>query len=150
MAVTVEIVAAPEPELRYVVRNAGDGPVWVVDDGWLVWRRDGRRIELGFQRAPLRQGAEPFGYFDPRVAELAPGAELTRTVAIGWPQPLDRLWNEEREAAPEPGAYELAVRIGYGESPKPPPVTRVGEAVDAPVLAWQREAVSDPVTLTVG
>ena len=147
--VTVEITAAEPREVRYVVRNEGDVPVWVVDDGWLVWRQDGRRIELGFQRAPMQPGVEPFGYFDPQVVELVAGAELWRTVALAWPQRLDRMWNETAEAAPEPGEYELAVRAGYGETPSPPPVTEVGEAVEAPVLDWQHEAVSEPVPLTI-
>jgi len=153
--VTVEIVAAerrtdpPGAELRYVVRAARDAPVWVVDDGWLVWSQRGRRIELGFQRAPLRPGVEPFGYFDPRVAELEPGGELARTVTLSWPQRLDGMWNAQDEAAPAPGEYEVVVRVGYGESEAPPPPTRVGEGVEAPVLGWQREAVSEPVALTV-
>jgi hypothetical protein len=152
--VTVEIVAvesanASGAEPRYVVRNDGEATVWVVDDGWLVWRREDGRIELGFQRAPMRPGVEPFGYFDPRVARLEPGAELTRTVSLSWPQPLDRMWNEAHEVALPPGEYEVAVRIGYGESEKPPPTQRVGEGVEAPVLAWQHQAVSEPVTLTV-
>jgi hypothetical protein len=154
-AVTVEIVAAeprtdpPGADFRYVVRNDGDATVWVVDDGWLVWRRQGRRIELGFQRVPMQPGAVPFGYFDPQVVALEPGAELTRAITLTWPQPLERMWNESAEAAPPAGEYEVAVRVGYGESPAPPPVTQVGESVEAPVLGWQREAVSAPVPLTV-
>lgn len=151
--VTVEIAgvvsASAGAELRYVVRNDGNATVWLVDDGWLVWRREGNRIELGFQRVPLRPGIEPFGYFDPQVAPIEPGGELTRTVALSWPQPLDRMWNEEREVALPPGEYEVAVRVGYGGSEKAPPVQRVGEGVETPVLAWQHEAVSEPVTLTV-
>ena len=153
--VSVEIAGAqrrtdpPGADLRYVVRNGGGAPVWLVDDGWLVWRQDGARIELGFQRAPMREGVEPFGYFDPQVAEIAPGDAVERTVALAWPQALDRLWNEQREVAPPAGEYEVAVRVGYGETPKPPPVTQVGVPVEAPVLAWQREAVSEPARLTV-
>jgi hypothetical protein len=153
--VSVEIAGAeprtdpPGADLRYVVRTEGDAPVWLVDDGWLVWRQEGSRIELGFQRAPMREGVEPFGYFDPQVAEIAPGATVERTASLTWPQALDRLWNEQHEVAPPPGEYEVSVRVGYGESPKPPPVTRVGEPVEAPVLAWQRDAVSAPARLTV-
>ncbi len=151
--VTVEIVGLESTntgaELRYAVRNDGDRTVWVVDDGWLVWRREGIRIELGFQRVLLRPGIEPYGYFVPQVAPIEPGAELTRTVSLTWPQPLDRMWNEEREVSLSPGEYEVVVRVGYGESERPPPVQRVGEGVETPVLAWQREAVSEPVTLTV-
>lgn len=151
--VTVEIVGLESTntgaELRYTVRNDGDAMVWVVDDGWLVWRREGGRVELGFQRVLLRPGIEPFGYFNPQVAPLEPGAELTRTVSLTWPQTLDRMWNEEREVSLPPGEYEVAVRIGYGESERPPPPQRVGEGVEAPVRAWQHEAVSEPVPLTV-
>jgi len=149
VTVSVEIVAAEPRELRYGVRNEGDARVWVVDDGWLVWRQEGDRIELGFQRVRMRPGVEPFGYFNPQVAGLDAGAEVERTVALAWPQALDRMWNETAEAAPEPGEYEVAIRVGYGETPEPPPVTRVGESVEAPVLGWQREAVSEPVRLAI-
>ena len=80
----MEIVAAerrtdpPGAELRYVVRNDGDAPLWVVDDGWLVWSQAGRRIELGFQRARLRPGVEPFGYFDPKVGGARAGERADR------------------------------------------------------------------------
>ncbi len=151
--VTVEIVGLESTntgaELRYAVRNDGDRTVWVVDDGWLVWRREGIRIELGFQRVLLRPGIEPYGYFVPQVAPIEPGAELTRTVSLTWPQPLDRMWNEEREVSLSPGEYEVVVSVGYGESERPPPPQRVGEGVEAPVLAWQHEAISEPVALTV-
>ena len=147
--VTVEIVAAEPREVRYLVRNDGDAPVWVVDDGWLVWRHEGRRIELGFQRVPMQPGVEPFGYFNPQVAALEPGGELERTVTLAWPQPLSRIWNEADEVTPVAGDYEVAVRVGYGETPEPPPVTQVGESVEAPVLGWQREVVSEPVPLTI-
>ncbi len=153
-AVTVEIVAAegrPDPpgaELTYVVRNAGDAPAWVVDDGWLAWRQEDRRLELGYARVPMQPGVEPFGYFSPQVAPLAPGAELTRTVTLSWPQRLDGMWNAGPSAAPPPGEYTVVVRIGYGETPEPGPPA-AGEGVESPVLAWQREAVSEPVPLTV-
>lgn len=153
-AVTVEIAVAegrPDPpgaELTYVVRNAGGAAVWVVDDGWLVWRQEDRRLELGYARVPLQPGVEPFGYFSPQVAPLAHGAELTRTVTLNWPQRLDGMWNAVDSAAPTPGEYTVVVRIGFGETPEPAPPA-LGEGVEAPVLAWQREAVSEPVALAV-
>jgi hypothetical protein len=154
-AVTVEIVGAerrdepPGARVTYAVRNTSDDVVWLVDDGWLVWRQEGTRIELGYQRAPMQAGVQPFGYFGPEVVALQPGSAVERTVELSWPQPLDGLWNAQEEAAPPPGDYELAVRVGYGESPTPPPPRRGGAAVEEPVLAWQREAVSPPVPLAV-
>ncbi len=153
--VAVEIVEAerredpPGATLAYDVRNEGDATVWLVDDGWLVWREDGGRIELGFQRVPMQPGVQPFGYFDPRVVPIEPGGSLRRTVELSWPHRLDGMWNAQDEAAPAPGEYEVVVRVGFGESETPPPPTRVGEGVEAPMLGWQREAVSEPVALTV-
>lgn len=154
-ALTVEIVdvaSSAEPpgaELRYLIRNDSDATAWVVDDGWLAWRRDGRRIELCYARVPMRPGVEPFGYFDPEVVAIAPGGTLERTVTLSWPQPLSGMWNTDRVAAPPPGEYEVTVRIGYAATPKPEPAQTLDEGVEAPVLAWQREAVSEPATLVV-
>lgn len=152
--VTVEIVAvesradSPGTELTYAVRNGGGTPVWVVDDGFLVWRQEDASVELGYARVPMQPGVEPFGYFSPQVAELAPGAELRRSVSLDWPQRLDGIWNRSDTAAPAPGAYAIAVRIGYGETPEPAPPA-LGEGVEGPVLTWQREAVSEPAKLSV-
>jgi hypothetical protein len=153
-AVTVDIVAVerhadpPGVELTYVVRNGGTAPVWVVDDGALAWREDGGDIELGYARVAMQPGVEPFGYFSPQVAPLAPGGELRRTVALSWPQRLDGTFNRDDVAAPAAGDYRVVVRIGYGETPEPPPPA-LGEGVEGPVLAWQREAVSAPARMSV-
>jgi hypothetical protein len=150
--VKVEIAGIEERpgavELRYVARNDGAAPVWVVDDGWLAWRPAGHRIELVYARVPIAKGTRPFGYFPPQTAQLAAGAALEREVSLTFPQPLSRLWNDRDEADPEPGAYEVAVRIGYGETPQPGP-PELGQSVEAPVLAWQHEAVSEPVPLRI-
>lgn len=135
-------------QLRYVASNDAGEPVWVVDDGWLAWRQDGDRIELVYARVPMARGTHPFGYFPPQTVELAAGASLERDVSLAWPQPLSRLWNDRAEADPEPGAYTVAVRVGYGETPEPAP-PELGGSVEEPVLAWQREAVSEAVPLTV-
>jgi hypothetical protein len=153
--VAVEILAAerreepPGATLTYEVRNEGDATVWLVDDGWLVWRQEDARIELGFQRAPMQAGVQPFGYWEPDVVPLEPGGAARREVELTWPEPLDDMWNAQDEAAPAPGEYEVAVRVGYGESETPPSPTRGGTGVEEPVLAWQREALSPPARLTV-
>jgi hypothetical protein len=153
--VTVDIVgvtsssAPPGAELRYVIRNDSHLTVWVVDDGWLVWRLADRHLELCYARVPMREGVQPFGYFDPRVVALEPGGALERRVALTWPQPLSRLWNEAHEANPEPGDYAVTIRIGYGETPKPEPPRSLEDSVEAPVLAWQRETISDPARLVI-
>jgi hypothetical protein len=153
--VTVEIVevtsssAPPAAELRYVIRNDSDRTVWVVDDGWLVWRLKERHLELCYARVPMREGVQPFGYFDPRVVALEPGSAIERDVSLTWPQPLSRLWNDASEANPEPGEYAVTIRIGYAETPKPEPPRSPEEGVEAPVLAWQQETISDPASLVV-
>ena len=144
-----EIEERPDgARLRYAVRNDADSSAWLVDDGWLAWRQDGRRIELVYARVPMAAGAKPFGYFKPAVVELAPGEAVQREVGLTWPQPVSRLWNGVLEADPEPGSYEVAVRVGYGETPEPE-APELGEPAEAPTLAWQHEAVSEPAALTV-
>ena len=152
-AVTVDIVAAesradpPGAELAYVVRNRGAAPIWVVDDGSLAWRQEDEAIELGYARVPMQPGVEPFGYFSPQIAPLAPGAELRRTVSLSWPQPLDGTWNTSATAAPAPGDYDVAVRIGYGTTPEPSSPA-VGEGV-GPRSSLADEAVGPRVRLSV-
>lgn len=152
--VSVEIVEVatrrepPETWLAYRVRNHADGPIWLVDDGWPIWRQDGPRIELSFARGRLQPGAQPFGYFPPTVARIEPGEEVTREVTLRWPLALDRLWNPASEATPPTGEYEVAVRVGYGSRLEPEsPV--LGQAVEDPVLRWQQEAVSPPAKMYV-
>jgi hypothetical protein len=151
--VTVQIVDIAErtdprgADLRYVVRNGSGGTIWVVDDGWFAWRLEDARIELNFARVRMQPGVEPFGYFSPEVVAVEAGAELERTVALSWPQPLSGMWNAARSADPPPGEYEAVVRVGWADSPAPPPPDTAD--VEAPVLAWQREAVSEPVRLVV-
>ena len=60
--VTVEIAGAelhadpPGADVRYVVRNTGEAPVWMVDDGWLAWQA-GRAAD----RARLPAGPDARG-----------------------------------------------------------------------------------------
>jgi hypothetical protein len=138
----------PETDLEYEVRNETPAPIWLVDDGWLIWRQEGQEIELSYARGKMRPGARVFGYFSPSVTKLEAGERATRSIPLTWPQPLGRLWNAESEAAPQPGAYRVSVRIGYGVTPEPEaPV--LGEGVEAPVLRWQQEAVSDAVPMVI-
>ena len=153
-AVLVSIVSANVREsppawlLDYEVRNESRAAVWLVVDESLGFRREGSRIELSYARGPMQAGAQPFGYFDPEVAELPAGGSVRRHLEIPWPSPLSTLWNEQRAAAPPPGEYEVSVRIGYAGTPSPEP-PRDGESVEAPVLRWQRTAESPPVRIAV-
>jgi hypothetical protein len=153
-AVTVTILdrrsqsSPPETVLTYEVRNTGDTPIWLVDDGWLIWRQTGDQIELSFAREAMRPGATPFGYFTPKMEEIGSGDGLRRKVTLTWPLPLDRLWNRECWAAPPAGLYNVVVRIGYGLTPTiAPPAPK--QDVETPVLQWQHEAVSPATELVV-
>jgi hypothetical protein len=152
--VTVKIVSMvyredlPGADFEYVVRNDSDSPIWLVNDGWLVWRRIGQEIELSYSRAKMMTGSHVFGYFPPAVVKVEPGGDVSRTIHLSWPLALDRLWNAESEASLPPGVYRVSARVGYGARPAPEP-PQAGEDVEAPVFRWQREAVSEPVTLTV-
>lgn len=145
---TAEATAEPGLEVVFEVHNGGEDPVWVVDEDELVWSREGDRIELSYARAPMDEGVEPFGYFEPAVSEVGAGESLRRTVSLRLPLELNPLWNDNFEVDPPPGRYDLRVRIGYGHSPEPESPD-LDEAVEAPVLRWQREAVSDPVGVRV-
>jgi hypothetical protein len=138
----------PRTRLDYQVSNSGDATVWVVDDGWLIWRQSGSNLQLSFARGRMRKGVEVFGYFPPVVATLEPGEAMTRTVELTWPLRLSRIWNPTSEVSPAPGEYQAMVEVGYGRSPQPDPPT-LEESVEDPVLRWQHEAVSPPFVLLV-
>jgi hypothetical protein len=141
-------VQPPTTDVRYSVRNAGAQPVWLVDDGWLVFQQNGERIEVSFARARLQKGLQIFGYFAPAVVRLNAGEATDRCFTLTWPMLLDRMWNTDRIATPTPGPYQLSVRVGYGNTPQADEPNS-GEDVDGGVQRWQRFAVSAPVPLTV-
>jgi hypothetical protein len=152
--VTVEIVSIssqmnpPASRLEYEVRNYTSAPIWLVDDGWLIWRQAGKEIELCYARGKMRPGAQVFGYFPPSVVKTEPGGSISRVVHLTWPHPLDRLWNAEPNAAPPPGEHQVSVRIGYGVTADPD-APGLSEGVEAPVFRWQREAASTAVPMQV-
>jgi hypothetical protein len=138
----------PSTSVEFVVCNDSAAPVWLVNDQWLIWHQAGQEIELGFQRGAMRPGSHVFGYFPPTVTKIEPGSSHRRAVELRWPQPLDLLWNNSERAAPPPGLYQVSVRVGYGLTPEPES-PKLGESVEAPVLKWQCEAVSQPVPMEV-
>jgi hypothetical protein len=140
--------APPRTLLEYEILAVGSHPVWLVDDGFLVWRQNGEEIELSVAREPLQPGAHPFGYFNPAVVKLQPGERVRRLIELRWPLSLARLWNEAGVAAPAPGRHQVRVRVGYGLTPSPDP-PNAGESVEAPVRRWQREAISPPAEVEV-
>jgi hypothetical protein len=138
----------PSTHVEYQVSNHGDAPVWLVDDGWLIWNQDGERIELSFKRGKMRAGSQAFGYWPPATVMLNPGDQVSRPVELKWPQPLTRLWNDAELASPPPGRYQLSVRVGYGLTAEAEPPL-LGEGVEATVFRWQREASSPAAPMTV-
>jgi hypothetical protein len=138
----------PSTAIDYEVVNESREPVWLVDDGWLIWRQTGDEIRLSYARGPMQPGSHVFGYFNPAVVQLAPAERTARVARLTWPQRLDQLWNARAEAAPEPGNYRVTVSVGYGETPEPHGPA-LGEGVEAPVLRWQRVATSEPVPMRV-
>jgi len=153
-AIIVEIVRVesrtepPATQVEYAVKNNSSGPVWVVNDNWLIWSQAGKAIELSFKRGSMRKGSEVFGYFPPAVVRVDPGGSIRATIELAWPQRLDRLWNADSAAAPLPGDYDLRVRIGYGLTPEPEK-PKHGEGVEDPVFRWQQEATSPASTMTI-
>jgi hypothetical protein len=141
-------VDTPSTQLTYEVRNKGDRPVWLVDDGWLTWRQKGKQIELSYAREKMQPGAEVFGYFSPTVAKIEPGNAVTRKVELSWPLSLDRLWNDEYQAKPNPGKYKVSIKVGYGLTPEPGPLAPE-ESVETPVFRWQTSIVSNFVPMVV-
>ncbi len=134
--------------VEYEVRNTTSAPIWLVNDGWLIWRQEGTQIELSYVRGAMRPGSQVFGYFLPSVIRIEPGDSLPLAADLNWPYRLDLLWNTERRAAPLPGDYQISVRVGYGLTPVPDD-SGLDESVEAPVLRWQKEAVSQPVPIKV-
>ena len=141
-------VEPPASWLEYEVWNEAHVPIWLVDDDWLIWRQTATRIELSYIRGRLRPGAQVFGYFPPSVIKVEPGDHVSKVIQLSWPYTLDQLWNTERFAAPPPGEYQVSVRVGYGLTDEPD-APNAGEGVEASVLRWQREAVSQAVQMEV-
>ncbi|SRR5216683_373165 len=134
--------------LKYDVRNTGQVVIWLVVDESLVLRRDNANIELSYAREKMKPGVQVFGYFDPKVVKIPPGGSLRRLVEITWPCRLSDIWNDEREAMPPPGVYKVSVRIGFA-STAAPKAPKVGEGVEAPVMAWQKTTVSPAVQIAI-
>lgn len=146
--VTVEITDVSDQgvstTIPYVVTNRSNGPIWLVNDDWLVWKQKNSDVEISFARGPMRKGVQPFGYFPPQTVEIPPGGRLEKQFTLRWPQRLSRIWNVAESAERPPGTFRLSVRVGYGLTPEPAP-PKLGEGVEEPVLRWQKEAVSPPV-----
>ena len=81
--VVVSIVTAivqlrpPAWHLEYEVRNQRPTVIWLVIDESLVFRHVGRHIELSYARTKMQPGVQVFGYFDPKVLAIPPGASCT-------------------------------------------------------------------------
>lgn len=138
----------PATEVVYKVRNTDMQPVWMVDDGWLIFRQDGDLIEVSFARGRLRKGVQVFGYFAPAVLRLNPSEQVERHFTLTWPLELDRMWNVDRIAAPTPGKHRLSIRVGYGITPQADE-PKSGKSVDGPIDRWQRLGQSAPVTFRI-
>lgn len=144
----VTLTTPPVTVIEYEVRNEGAAPIWLVHDGWPIWKQDGEYIELSFKRGAMRVGAQIFGYFPPAVVKVESKGRFQETVELKWPLDLDPLWNTMALARPTPGPYQVSVRVGYGLSAEPDAPT-VGQSVEAGVLLWQQEAVSLTVAMIV-
>lgn len=118
--VTVEITevttmpSPPTSEVTFRVHNHSGASIWLVDDGWFTWRKEGEHAEISLKRERLEPGAQVFGYFVPQVSELTPGQAASRTLRLEWPHRLSRAWNRNEYAAPPPGRYSLSIVVGYG------------------------------------
>lgn len=134
--------------IEYRVENHESTPIWLVNDGWLVWRQQGVDIELSYARGTLQPGVEVFGYFNPKVVKVQPQKSVMRHVELKWPLSLSRLWNTVSTASLQSGVYHVSILIGYGLT-REPPKPALGESVEAPVLRWQREAKSPPVLMRI-
>jgi hypothetical protein len=138
----------PALGIFYRVSNGGPEPIWLVNDGWIVWSRSGGQIEISLARGKMNPGSAVFGYFVPATVEIPPGSLREGSLTLHWPLQLDRLWNSEAIVRPAPGRYDFALRIGYGVTPRAEdPVP--GESVETPVLRWQKQALSAPVSVEV-
>lgn len=151
MVSIVSAIAQTSPSawhLEYELQNLEPATIWMLVDESLTLQRDDAHIELSYARGKMQPGLHLFGYFDPAVVTIPPGGRLRRSVKISWPCALSDIWNAEREAAPPVGEYEVSVRVGFASTALPQP-PNLGEDVEAPVLRWQKEAVSAPVRLAI-
>jgi hypothetical protein len=132
--------------LTYEVHNGGAATVWLIDDGELTFERHANRIDLSYARERLRPGTSVFGYFVPHTKPLAPGTAERVTARLQWPLRLNDLWNADFEVDLPAGRYEATVAVGVAASPEPR-TPRLGEAVEAPVLEWQKKIRSSAMTV---
>lgn len=150
--IAVEIVAAAARashwSLAYEVVNRGAAPVWVNDDAFLSFYRQGLQLRLSFARGRMTPGATPFGYFAPATVVLGAGERLRRDVELDWPLTLSALWNAHGEVRLAPGNYAVSIEIGYADTAVPPPPDDALSVEDA-VLGWQKSCVSAAVTMAI-
>jgi hypothetical protein len=138
----------PGLDIFYQVTNSGPDPIWLVNDGWIIWSQSGGRIEISLARGKMNPASAVFGYFVPATVEIPSGSTRAGSLALDWPLKLDRLWNREESVRLPPGHYDFVLRVGYGITPFPDdPV--LGEGVESPVLRWQKEAVAAAVSVEV-
>jgi len=138
----------PGLDISYRVTNNGPDPIWLVNDGWIIWSQSGGRIEISLARGTMNPASAVFGYFVPATVEIPSGSARAGSLALDWPLKLDRLWNREESVQPAPGQYDFVLRIGYGVTPFPDD-PGLGESVESPVLRWQKEAEAVAVCVEV-
>lgn len=127
--------------LTYEVHNGAASTIWLIDDGELVFDRQADRIDLSYAREKLRPDTSVFGYFVPRTKGIAAGAVERKTVELRWPLRLNDLWNADFKVDLPAGRYQTTVAVGIAATPAPRS-PRLGEAVETPVLEWQRKIKS--------
>ena len=138
----------PAWNLEYDVRNTGKIQIWLVVEESLRLQQDETHIELSYARGKMRPGTKVFGYFIPKVAGLLPGESLRQSIKVSWPCRLSDIWNAEREVALPIGEYDVSVRVGFGRTAEPES-PKVAEEIEASVLRWQKEAVSQSVRIRI-
>lgn len=138
----------PGLDISWNVFNGRPDPIWLVNDGWIVWNESPGWIEISLARVKMNPASAVFGYFVPSTAEIPSGSSRSGSLALSWPLELDRLWNRTASVHPPAGRYVFALRIGYGATPFPDDPLP-GESVESPVLRWQEESLSAPISVDV-
>ena len=130
----------PAWTLHYEVSNTMQSAVWLVIDESVKVIEDGSRIELLLRPGKVAAVRMYSSYFDRRSFQSNREEGSRDESEISWPATLNDLWNAEREAAPEPGMYEVSVRVGYGTAAEPGPFQEETMSLKAPCCAgkWKR------------
>jgi len=136
--------------LEYTLNNVSEQILFVVKDESRIYAikesDQALRVVMGQIKPTIEM--DYFEFRPPELYRLPPGAELSSTLSIGMPLQETMIGIDGQVSLIEidlSGEFKVRLEVGYGsEGFRPASLDALGD-----FLAWQRLAVSSPVTLHV-